>query len=94
MMNAFERKADPYIQGAHEPAPAVISLNATVVSLAVTMMLGILAPIPIGARYLIYNALSSTLRPARASARADCFMCSREGAQGRGDLQPLFARQD
>jgi len=94
MTNAFERQADPYIQGAHEPAPAVISLNGTVVSVAVTMMLGIVTPIPIGPRYLIYNALSSTLRPVRASAQADCFICSRQGARGRGDLQPLFARQD
>ncbi len=94
MTNAFERQADPYIQGAHEPAPAVISLNATVVSLAVTMLLGIVTPIPIGPRYLIYNATSSTLRPVRASAQADCFICSRQGARGRGDLQPLFARQD
>jgi molybdopterin/thiamine biosynthesis adenylyltransferase len=94
MTNAFERQADPYVQGAREPAPAVISLNGTVVSLAVTMMLGILTPIPIGPRYLIYNAASSTLRPVRASAQTDCFICSRQGARGRGDLQPLFARQD
>lgn len=94
MMNAFERQADPYIQGAHEPAPAVISLNGTVVSLAITMLLGIVTPLPIGPRYVIYNAVSSTLRPVRATARPDCFICSRQGVRGRGDLQPLFARQD
>lgn len=94
MMSAFERRADPYIQGAHEPAPSVISLNSTVVSLAVTMLLGIVTPIPVGPRYLIYNGSSSTLRPVRAAAEAGCFICSRQGVLGRGDLQPLLARQD
>ena len=94
MMNAFERKSDPYIQGAYEPAPSVISLNGTVVSLAVTMMLGVMTSIPIGSRHLIYNALTSSLRPVRASAKKDCFICSRSGVMGRGDAQKLFARQD
>jgi molybdopterin/thiamine biosynthesis adenylyltransferase len=94
MMSDFERKADPYIQGTHEPAPSVIALNGTVVSLAVTMLLGIVTPVPIGPRHLIYNASASTLRPVRAVARADCFICSRLGVLARGDLQPLFARQD
>ncbi|MCW0201528.1 MAG: ThiF family adenylyltransferase [Rhodanobacter thiooxydans] len=94
MMSAFERKADPYIQGAHEPAPSVISLNGTVVSLAVTMLLGIVTAVPVGPRHLIYNASASTLRPARATPQDGCFICSRQGVFGRGDLQPLFARQD
>jgi Dinucleotide-utilizing enzymes involved in molybdopterin and thiamine biosynthesis family 2 len=94
MMSAFERKADPYIQGAHEPAPSVISLNGTVVSLAVTMLLGIVTAVPVGPRHLIYNASASTLRPARATPQDGCFICSRQGVFGRGDFQPLFARQD
>lgn len=94
MMSAFERKDDPYIQGGHEPAPSVISLNGTVVSLAVTMLLGIVTPIPLEPRHLIYNALASTLRPVCAERRAGCFICSREGVLGRGDQQPLFARKD
>ena len=94
MLSAFERRADPYIQGAHEPAPSVISLNGTVVSLAVTMLLGIVTPVPVEPRHLIYNASASTLRPVRAEAQAGCFICSRQGVLARGDLQPLFARQD
>lgn len=94
MMSAFERKADPYIQGAHEPAPSVISLNGTVVSLAVTMLLGIVTAVPVNPRHLIYNASTSTLRPARAAPQVGCFICSREGVLGRGDSQHLFARQD
>ncbi len=94
LMNQFERKVDPYIQGAHEPAPAVISLNGTVVSLAATMLLGIVTSVPVDSRYMIYNARSSTLRAARGHRRPDCFICSRAGVLGRGDTQQLFARQD
>lgn len=94
MMSAFERKADPYIQGIHEPAPSVISVNGTVVSLAVTMLLGMVTPVPVGPRYLIYNASASTLRPAHATRQEGCFICSRQGVFGRGDLQTLLARQD
>ena len=94
LMSAFERKADPYIQGAQEPAPSVISLNGTVVSLAVTMLLGLATSVPIDSRHLIYNARASTLRPVRGVAKEDCFICSRAGVFGRGDAQQLFARQD
>lgn len=94
LMSDFERRADPYIQGAREPAPAVISLNGTVVSLAVSMLLGIVTSVPIDARHLIYNARESTLRPVRGVAQPDCFICSHAGVVGRGDTQQLFARQD
>jgi molybdopterin/thiamine biosynthesis adenylyltransferase len=50
MMSEFERKVDPYLQGAHEPAPSVISLNGTVVSLAVTMLLGVATSVPVESR--------------------------------------------
>ncbi len=94
MMSAFERKSDPYIQGAHEPAPAVISLNATSVSLAVTMLMGFVTDVPVQARYQIYNAMTSNLRSVRSTPKPDCYICSRVGALARGDSQLLFARQD
>lgn len=94
LMSEFERTLDPYIQGAHEPAPAVISLNSTVVSLGVTMLLGLVTPAPIDAHHLIYNAKSATLRSVKATAAENCFICSRAGVLARGDTQPLFARQD
>jgi molybdopterin/thiamine biosynthesis adenylyltransferase len=94
LMSPFERKADPYIQGAHEPAPSVISLNGTLVSLAVTMLLGAVAGVPVTARHLIYNGTASTLRPVKATPAEKCFICSRDGVLGRGDNQTLFARQD
>jgi molybdopterin/thiamine biosynthesis adenylyltransferase len=92
MMTAFERRADPYIQGAHEPAPAVMSLNGTVASLAITMLLATVAGIPVAARHVLYNAMASTLRAVRAHPKADCYICSRVGSWARGDSWPLFAR--
>lgn len=93
MMTAFERQADPYIQGEREPAPAVMSLNSTVASLGITMMLSVVTSIPMRARHLLYNALASTLRSARAEPKTNCFVCSRSGAFARGEAWPLFARE-
>lgn len=92
MMSDFERKADPYIQGAREPAPAVMSLNGTVVSLAVTMLLSMIAGIPVGARHILYNAINSALRNVRAHPNPACYICSRSGGFARGDSWPLHAR--
>jgi molybdopterin-synthase adenylyltransferase len=94
MMTAFERKLDPYIQGIREPAPSVISLNGTIASLAVTMFMAYVTGVPSTARYLVYNATSSTLRSVQSSANSECYICARSGAFGRGDSQMLFARQD
>jgi molybdopterin/thiamine biosynthesis adenylyltransferase len=94
MMNESERRLDPYIVGGREPAPSVISLNGTVVSLAVSMVLGIIAGAPIDATHLIYNARASTLRSVRGAAQEDCFICSRKGALAWGADRPLLARQD
>ncbi len=94
MMTAFERQADPYLSGARVPAPAVMSLNGTVASLAVTMLLSMVTGIPAKARHLIYNAIAGSLRPARADPDPNCYICSRNGSLGRGDSWPIFGRQD
>jgi hypothetical protein len=94
MMSESERRLDPYIVGGDESAPSVISLNGTVVSLAVSMLLGTVAGIPIDATQLIYNACASSLRSVRANAHPDCFLCSSNGLLGRGDGQSLFTRRD
>ena len=93
MMNESERRLDPYIVGGREPAPSVVSLNGTVVSLAVSMLLGIVVGAPIDATHVIYNACASTLRSVRGDAQPDCFMCSRAGALAWGSDRPLFTRQ-
>lgn len=93
MMTEFERQSDPYLRGVRDPAPAVMSLNGTVSSLAVTMMLSMTTGMPMHARHILYNAMAPSLRSARAEPKADCYICSRSGAFGRGDAWPLFARE-
>jgi molybdopterin/thiamine biosynthesis adenylyltransferase len=94
MMSESERKLDPYIVGSREPAPSVISLNGTVVSLAVTMLLGIAVGAPLDATRLMYNASSPALRSVRGKPNPDCFICSKKGALAWGDHRRLFTRLD
>lgn len=94
MMNDVERKLDSYIQGSEEPAPSVVWLNGTVVSLAVGMLMAVATSAPLKGRHLIYNAQTASLRSVRATPRPDCFICSKEGVVAKGDGQQLYARQD
>lgn len=94
MMSDAERKQDPYFQGAHQPAPAVMSLNGTISSLSVTMFLSYVVHIPSPARHLIYDAMGSRLRSVRIDPQANCFQCSRTGGYARGDSWPLNVRHD
>ena len=94
MMTAFERQSDPYIPGAAEPAPAVISLNGTVASLAITMLLSTVAGVPGSARHILYNAMKPALRSIGGSPEPTCYICSRTGALAKGDEWPLQARRD
>ncbi len=94
LMSPFERKMDPYISGERIPAPSVISINGTVSSLASTMFMAIVAGVPSSARYLVYNALKSTLRNVRATPTENCYICSRAGVLARGDSVALYARDD
>jgi hypothetical protein len=93
MLTDFERQADPYIPGQQEPAPATISLNSSVASLAVTMFLNSALGIPGEARLLNYNAMLGTVRPGFCTPNPSCIVCSRNGAIARGDEWPLPARQ-
>ncbi len=94
MMTAFERQADPYLRGAREPAPAVMSLNSVVASLAAGMVLGVATDAPFGTGYLLFNAMTGTVRRAQSVAQPDCHICSKTGALARGDSWPLLARRD
>jgi len=94
MMTAFERQADPYLRGARAPAPAVMSFNGTVASLAVTMLLGVVTGIPVSARHILYNAITSVLRTVGIRPEPNCYICSRSGSFARGDAWPLLTRQD
>lgn len=94
LMTEFERKSDPYIIGMREPAPAVMSLNGTIASLAVTMFLSVIGEFPSDSRYLLYNGLNSTLRSVAVPRDPRCFICSPEGALAQGDSMPLMARRN
>jgi hypothetical protein len=94
MLTAFERKSDPYIEGAYEPAPSVMSLNSTVASLSVTMALAVVAGLPVPARHLVYRALASSVRAVATAPREHCVICSADGRLARGDNWPFPGRQD
>jgi molybdopterin/thiamine biosynthesis adenylyltransferase len=94
LLTDFERKADPYIIGHTEPAPAVISLNATIASLAITMFLNAVTGIPGSARFLNYDAIRGFCRPAYCTPHPSCVVCSLQGALARSDEWPLPARID
>lgn len=92
MMSKAERRQDPYLVGAREPAPAVMSLNGTIVSLAVTMFLAAVAGLPSPARHVLYDGLRSRLRTAKGTPEPECIVCSRSGALAKGDSWPIYAR--
>jgi len=92
LLTPEQRAADPYVQGIHEPQPAVISLNSTVASLALTMFLSALTPVPGAARLQFYDGVKGTVRPATASRVPSCVVCSTLGASGKGTDWPLPVR--
>ena len=93
LLTDFERQADPYILGQPEPAPAVISLNGTVASLATTMFLNAVTGIPGSARFLNYNGITGVCRPVVCTPHPSCIVCSLSGALARADEWPLPARE-
>jgi molybdopterin-synthase adenylyltransferase len=94
MMNSEERQRDVYIQGANEPAPAVISINGTVTSMAVTMFLAMTVGVPSDSRHILYNARTPSLRAVSFTRNPNCYICSSRGVLARGEGQPLFTRDD
>jgi molybdopterin/thiamine biosynthesis adenylyltransferase len=94
MMTSFERRADPYVLGDREPAPSVISLNGTIASLSVTMLLAVVTGAPMNGRHLLYDGVKASLRKIAAEPQRGCFICSRSGAFARGNSWPIFGREN
>ena len=92
MLTPELRAADPYIDGAHEPQPSVISLNSTVSSLAVSMFLGAVTEAPLDATFLRYDGIKGVVKPMAGTIDPDCYVCSRSNALARGDQWPLPTR--
>lgn len=93
LLSEEQRKRDPYIVGATVPQPAVVSLNSTMSSAAVTMFLAAVTGIPSNARMVIYDAIRGTLRPNAMAPRPHCIVCSHEGALARGTTWGLPTRR-
>ncbi|WP_421882700.1 HesA/MoeB/ThiF family protein [Methylibium sp.] len=89
LMTEDQRKRDPYIVGAQVPQPAVISLNSTMSSAAITMFLAAVTGVPSDARMLIYDGIRGSLRPAAMAPRPHCIACSYDGALARGSTWDL-----
>lgn len=85
LMTEAQRRADPYIVGANENQPAVISLNGTIASLAVTMYLSAVTGIPVSARHQVYRAELGIVRSIENEQVPNCIICSAKGALGQGD---------
>lgn len=93
MLTEEQRRQDRYITGAVVPQPAVISLNSTMSSAAVTMFLAAVTGFRSDARMLIYDGIRGSLRPAAGPPRPQCIVCSTDGALARGATWRLPTRK-
>lgn len=92
LLTPEQRLADRYIDGAQEPQPSVISLNATMSALSITMFLGLVTEAPISGGYLRYDGIKGQVRPATGVKDANCYVCSANGSLTRGDTWQLPTR--
>lgn len=92
MLTPELRTADPYIDGAHEAQPSVISLNSTMSSLAVSMFLGAVTEAPLDSTLLRYDGIKGLVRPMTGTIDPDCYVCSSSNGLARADQWPLPTR--
>lgn len=85
LMSPDARAADPYFQGEGVHQPAVISINGTVASMAVTMMLGAFTDMPVEVRHQSYDALAGTVRKFEFASQHACGICGTNGLVALGD---------
>ena len=96
-MEQAERKKlerEGYIEGLPVRSPAVISLNSTIASLSVTMLLSLLSDfsrVPKEAPEQIYDAVDGILFKSRPVAKQDCPICGSRGLKGLGSSQVISA---
>jgi hypothetical protein len=87
-----ERSRDQYIVGERIPQPAVISLNGTVSSMAVTMMLAATTGFPSRPRHQVFMGIPGVVRAVQSVPTKNCITCSLQGGLARGDAWPLLGR--
>ncbi len=94
-MDSHERdklEREGYIEGVDEVAPAVISLNSTVASLSLTMLIGALTPfgkVPQDSPEQIYDAIDGTVFRVSPVPNPFCHVCGSKGVLGLGDLEEV-----
>jgi molybdopterin-synthase adenylyltransferase len=84
--------AEGYVEGMDVKAPSVVSLNSTVASLSITMVLGMIAPfgeVPGKAPEQIYDAVEGIVFRVTPTPNPDCHVCGKRGVVGYGDLEPV-----
>jgi molybdopterin/thiamine biosynthesis adenylyltransferase len=89
LMTPEQRAADPYFNEGAVTQPAVISLNSTVVSLAVTMFLSAFTGIPMRSRWISFDGIVSTTRTLATSPDEECAVCGSDGVTALGDERKL-----
>lgn len=87
------RRLRGYIMGADVPEPAVISLNGTIASMAVTEFLALTTGFRASSHYKIYNMLEQSIVSRRVSRVPQCVACAAEGAGDAAGLE-RYARRD
>lgn len=92
MLSPEQRAAAPYVQGVREPQPAVLSINSTVSSLAMTMLLGAVTPVPIKPRYQVYDGIRGRVKEMAVAVQPNCVACSPVGALAKGPTWHLPIR--
>jgi molybdopterin-synthase adenylyltransferase len=92
MLTPEQRAADPYVHGVREPQPAVLSINSTVSSLAMTMLLGAVTPVPVKPRHLTYDGIRGRVKEMQVTAQPRCIVCSHAGALAKGSSWNLPTR--
>jgi hypothetical protein len=93
LQSVRQRRRDPYFQeiaGARQPA--VISLNGTVASQAVTMFLSAVAGVPVGARSIRFRVMRGDARVIDDTPRSGCVNCAPDYFFGKGTLHLLPGR--
>jgi molybdopterin/thiamine biosynthesis adenylyltransferase len=92
LLTAEARAADPYIVGAPTPQPAVVSINSTASSLAVTMLLSAITGVPYATRNQRLRLELGVVTRIELDPRVDCPICSVRGSLAKGDSWPMPGR--
>jgi len=81
------RRRHGYVAGANVPEPAVISLNGTIASLAVTEFLALVSGFRLSQHYLYYDMLEQRVGPRVVKKEERCPACALQGLGDKADIQ-------